>query len=151
MSEDNQTKIADALREYQSSSNDTAADFMFAVKKQIAAKKRDYNGLLQNLSKVQLPPDVVDDIGKRMQELKDEIAALEVAEPVKDYTPDQIKTWLESLKTAPDEKAVHLLIERIDVENATDLNMTSTLKSVLGKDGAGDRNRTGTRKTLTGF
>ena len=51
--------------------------------------------------------------------------------------------WLESLKANPDEKAVHLLIERIDVNQSedkekTDISIQSTLISVLGKDG-GDR------------
>lgn len=49
---------------------------------------------------------------------------------------------LEVLKDSADEKAMHLLIERIDViqtETKTDFNMTSTLKSVLGEIGCGDR------------
>ena len=33
----------------------------------------------------------------------------------KDFTADTIKAWLESIKAAPDEDAIHLLIERIDV------------------------------------
>ena len=36
-------------------------------------------------------------------------------------------------------KAIHLLIERIDVVNKTTFNITSTLKAVLGETGRGDR------------
>ena len=46
------------------------------------------------------------------------------------------------LKASADEKAVHLLIERIDIvqkEAKTDFNMQSTLKSVLGELGCEGR------------
>ena len=49
-----------------------------------------------------------------MKQLKGEIAALEVTEPPKDFTVEQIRAWLEAIKAAPDEQAVHLLIERIE-------------------------------------
>ena len=48
------------------------------------------------------------------------------------------KTWLESLKAAPDDKAIRLLIERLDVKNKTDFRITSTLKSAVGNIGRGD-------------
>lgn len=44
-----------------------------------------------------------------------EITTLEQTEPPKDFTADTIKAWLESIKAAPDEGAIHLLIERIDI------------------------------------
>lgn len=66
-----------------------------------------------------------------MQSLKDEIKPLK-EEPVPvDYTADQIQEWLNNLKTNPDDKAIQLLIERIDVKNKTEFSATSTLKSVL--------------------
>lgn len=54
-----------------------------------------------------------------------------------DFTIDQIKAWLEALKAAADDKAIHLLIERIDIENKTTINVTSTLTAILGEDGCG--------------
>jgi len=62
-------------------------------------------------------------------------AALREVEPTKDFSKTQIEVWLDSLKAAPDEKAIHLLIERIDVMTKRDFNITSTLKSVLGEIG----------------
>ena len=65
---------------------------------------------------------------------------LEQTEPPKDFTADTIKAWLESIKAAPDEDAIHLLIERIDVgaeKNKAAFNMKSTLKTVLHKTGCG--------------
>lgn len=88
-----------------------------------------------------LPPEVVADIGQRMQQIKAEIAVLEATEPPKDFTVDTIQSWLNAIKAAPDEEGVHLLVERIDVKTdkeKTDFNLQSTLKSVLGKNGRGD-------------
>lgn len=67
---------------------------------------------------------------------------LRKTEPPKDFTVDQIKAWLESIKAQPDEKAVKMLIERIDtktdrVNEKTEFIVTSTLNSVLGNDGCG--------------
>ena len=89
-----------------------------------------------------LPAEVVTDIGARMQTIKAEIAQLQETTPPTDFTVDQIKAWLEVLKASADEKAVHLLIERIEVtqnDTKTDFNIQSTLKSVLGDTGCGDR------------
>lgn len=54
-----------------------------------------------------------------------------------DFTIDQIKAWLEALKAAADDKAIHLLIVRTDIENKTTINVTSTLTAILGEDGCG--------------
>ena len=74
-----------------------------------------------------------------MKALKDEIACLQATEPPKDYTIEQVKNWLESLKNSPNETAIHLLIKRIDIKNKTEFNIQSTLNSVLGKIGCGGR------------
>lgn len=81
-----------------------------------------------------LPSDVVSDIGQRMAEIKAEIAALEAMEPPEDYTVDTIRQWLTALKNNPDEKAVKLLIKRIDVsgdKNNNVFNIQSTLNTLL--------------------
>ena len=131
LSGDNQAKISAALREYQSDDGNRVEAFNGALKKKMNGKQRQYDALMSNLSAGALPPEVVEDIGRQMKELKDEMSALQQAEPPKDYTTDYIKTWLDTLKNTPDEKAVHLLIERINVKSKTDFNITSTLKSVL--------------------
>ena len=61
------------------------------------------------------------------------------APPPKDYTVEQITAWLDSIKVAPDEKAVHLLIDRIIVNSKTDIKVISTLTSILGNTGAEGR------------
>ncbi|MBC5582543.1 hypothetical protein H8S23_13605 [Anaerofilum sp. BX8] len=71
-----------------------------------------------------------------------EIAILKATEPPKDFTVDTIKSWLESIKAAPDREAVRLLIERIDTKEGeekekTAFEMQSTLKAVLSKHGCG--------------
>ncbi len=77
---------------------------------------------------------LVADVSEKMTKLKSEITELQQAEPPADYTVDTIQEWLQSIRTAPDEKAVHLLIDRIEAkraENNTDFNIVSTLKPVL--------------------
>lgn len=136
---DNQMKVAVALRRYNAGEQTRAADFNNAIKKEIFAKQDQYDKLMDSLSTGVFPTPVMADMGQKMQSLKDEMEALREAKPPLDYTTDQITAWLEALKTASDENAIHLLIERIDIKSKTDFNMTSTLKSVLGENGRGDR------------
>ena len=81
--------------------------------------------------------EVVNDIGVEMNKLKSEIENLKETKPPKDYTVDQVSNWLQSLKNNPDDKAIHILIERIDRKNKTEINIQSTLKSVLCETGCG--------------
>ena len=141
LTEKNQRKIADALRRYQAGEGSRMEEFKAALKERIAQKEEQYDALLDNLAAGSLPPEVVADIGQRMQQVKAEIAALEATEPPKDFTVETIQNWLNAIKAAPDEEGVHLLVERIEVttdKEKTDFNLQSTLKSVLGKHGRGD-------------
>ena len=116
-------------------------EFYRALQKRIREKQEEYDALMKNLSVGALPTEVVTDIGVRMQTIKAEIAHLQQTTPPADFTVDQIKAWLEVLKASADEKAVHLLIKRIEVtqnETKTDFNIQSTLKSVLGDIGCGE-------------
>ena len=94
---------------------------------------------MANLSAGKLPASAVADIGEEMEELKSQIATLESTDPPKDFTVEQIRAWLEAIKAAPDEKAVHLLIERIGIKNKTVFNIQSTLETVLSESGCGGR------------
>ena len=119
-------------------------EFKQALSARIQAKQQEYDTLMKNLSSGVLPAQVVSDIGQQMQEIKVEISTLKATEPPKDFTIDTIKAWLESIKAAPDESAIHLLIERIDTvgsaeKEKTVFNIQSTLKTVLGKSGCGGR------------
>ena len=139
LSEKNQRIIAAAMRGYQAGEGSRKDEFKAALKRRIASKEQERENLMRNLSTGALPPDVVADIGERLQELKREIAALGVTEPPKDFTVEQIQTWLKALRNEPDEKAVRLLIERIDIKNKTEFNIQSTLNTVLGENGCGGR------------
>ncbi len=141
LSDDTQEKIAQLLRTYKGHEKDRVDSFKKAIAKQIAEKDASYENLLANLSSAVLPAEVVKDLTARMQTLKNEIEALKQAEPPKDYTVDMVKEWLQSIKDAPDEKAVHLLIARIEAKREkdnTDFNIESTLKPVLENMVAGE-------------
>lgn len=139
---ENQLTIAEALKRYQASAEYRMEDFYDSVHDQITEREQKYEALLANLSSGALPADVVADVGATMQRLKDEIDVLRDAKPEKDYTVDNITTWLESLRQAPDEKAIRLLISKISVKNRTDVSIDSMLTSVLGNLGCGTRIRT---------
>ncbi|MEA4964356.1 MAG: hypothetical protein VB055_00840 [Oscillospiraceae bacterium] len=74
-----------------------------------------------------------------MQTIKAEISALEATEPPKDFTRDQVRAWLDSLRAAPDDRAISLLVARVDVKNKTEFEVQSTLNSVLRENGCGGR------------
>ena len=57
----------------------------------------------------------------------------------KDFTVDQVNAWLESLKSCPDDKAVRLLVERIDIKQKPEVVVTSTLTTVVSEYGCGGR------------
>lgn len=137
LSEENQNRIADALRQYQAGEGSRMDEFKQALAKRIEEKQKQYKALLANLSSAVLPAEVVSDIAAQMQSIKEEIALLEATEPPKDFTVDQIRAWLEALKNTPDDKAVRLLISRIDIKQKTIFNMESTLKTVLSEIGCG--------------
>ena len=140
-------KIENALPVIISKAQSMEVQKIMNAKKRIDEKKRQYDTLMKNIAAGVLPGEVLVDIGQQMKELKAEIAALEQTEPPKDFTVDTIRSWLESIKAAPNRDAVRLLIERIDItpeqeKEKTDFNIQSTLKSVLGKHGRGDEIRT---------
>ena len=137
LNEDNQKKIADAMRAYKGGERERLEDFQKILQKKITEKQQRYDNLLANLSTGALPAPVVADIGKEMQALQAEIECLQHTEPPKDYSVETIRSWLQSIKNAPDADAVHLLIERIDIKNKTVFNIQSTLKTVLGDIGCG--------------
>ena len=138
LSDENQERIAASLREYDGSEADRLEGFQAAKKKRIKEKQAEYDALLKNLSSGALPPEVISDVGQRMKDLKDAVAALEAQEPPKDYTTGQIRAWLNSIKEAPTDTAVKLLIERIEVQkDTTAFNISSTLKTGVRNLGGG--------------
>lgn len=139
LSEKNQVKVSDALQQYQAGEGSRMDEFKAALKLRIKERQTQYETLMKNLSAGVLPSEVLQDVGEQMKELKEEIAALEATEPPKDFTVDQVRSWLDALKACPDEKAVHLLVERIDIKQKTEIIVTSTLTSVLSENGCGGR------------
>ena len=144
LSPENQEKIAAAVQQYNKQTNEGAEIFKAATKETIKKKQKQYDNLFANMSTGKLTGKVLDDVVAEMNALQAEIAALEKAEPPKDYTIETMGGWMESVKAAPDDKAIHLLVERIDVDNSgqketIEFNITSTLNSIVRKNGCGGR------------
>lgn len=137
LSGENQDRITAALRNYHGKEKERIEDFNKIIAQKVADKQKQYDTLLTNLSAGALPAEVISDIGVKMQQLKDEIESLKTTEPPKDYTEQQIRSWLNALKQSADDAAIHLLISRIDIKNKTEINIASTLNSVLEIIGCG--------------
>lgn len=139
LSKHTQKEITDSICLYQSQAGESKKIFKKALHDKISEKQRQYDALFKNLSSGELPPAVVNDIGVKLQTLQDEIIQLKNAPIPEDFTPAQITGWLESIKEAPDERAVRLLIDRINIKNKIEFSISSTLNSILGKHGCGNR------------
>lgn len=63
-----------------------------------------------------LTAKIIADISKQMQSLKEETAALQATEPSKGFTVEQITVWLNAVKSSPDDKAIDLLVECIEIK-----------------------------------
>ena len=138
LNDETQKQITAALREYDGNEKDSRETFLAAKKKKIREKQTEYDNLMKNLSTGAFTGKVADDICKRMEEIQETIRVLEMAEPPKDYTSDEIRSWMGSIRKAPSEKAVKLLIARIEAQKVpTAFNIESTLKAVGGKVGCG--------------
>ena len=139
LSPENQIRIAAALRQFHAGEKSKVEDFNTIIKKRIEEKQKEYDTLMANLKAGVLPAVVIESIGQQMEELQNEIGALRETPPPRDFTTEQITAWLEALKAVADDKAIHLLIERIAVKGKTEFSISSTLNSVLGEIDCGGR------------
>ena len=141
LSGESQRTIAAAMRIYARDEKRQAEDFAKEIEKEAREKQKKIDSLIATLALGTLPAEAVARVGEEIQKLSREIEELRTTPIPRDYTKDQILEWMEAIKKTPDEQAVHLLIEKIEVrktKNATDIHVKSTLDSVAGKDGRGN-------------
>lgn len=138
LDQDSIEALTQALSSYLAGEKSRTKEFTESIRHEIEKRQNQVDNYMITLGSGALPQEVISDIGAKIVSLKDEIRALESTEPPKDFTVPQIQGWLQSIRTAPDDKAVRLLIERINATK-TEINMQSTLTSVLGKIGCGGR------------
>ena len=145
LSDKRQEEIAFVLRNYQGHEEDFKDAFQASLNQQIAAKQKEYDNLYQKFTaEAVLPPDVIEKIGADLHRLNSEIAELKKTEPPEDPSVEAIKEWLASLKAAPDEKAIHLLITRIIAtteDGQAKFAIESTLQGILSDLGCGEKQR----------
>lgn len=135
----NQALIVDSIRKYQAASDDRMADYKEALASRIREKETAYSNLLANLSTGALPASVAKDVGAKMEEIQEEIKTLRESPIPEDFTTDQITTWLDAIRAAPDEKAIRMLIERIEIKNTAVSSITTKLSTVVNEIGCGGR------------
>lgn len=66
LSDKNQQRIADSLRQYQAGAGARMTEFKAVLRRKIGEKQGQYDALMKNLSSGELPADVVADIGEQM-------------------------------------------------------------------------------------
>lgn len=142
LSDERQEEIAFVLRNYQGHEKDFKEAFHDALNQQIAAKQKEYDNLYQKFTaEAVLPADVIEKIGTDLHRINSEIEELKKTEPPEDTSVEVIKEWLASIKDAPDEKAIHLLISRITAtteDGKTNYTIESTLQGILTDLGCGE-------------
>jgi hypothetical protein len=146
-SDKNSPIIAQTIARYKTQERQDVIEFNNIVKQKVSEKKMQYDNLMNNLMNNSLPEVIASDIGKKMEQLLIEIETLKNLKPAKQKTSETITQWINSIKQSPDEEVVNKLVERIDVQKTpldcpagnkktkTEINVTTTLISVLGKNG----------------
>lgn len=128
-----ESKVAVALRMYTKGEKSRVAEFNAAIRQKTAEKQKAYEGYMDTLGQGGLPAEVISDIGKKMQALKNEMRSLQEQNPPKEFTEQKIVQWLDAIKAAPSSETVHLLVEKIEA-NKEEVSVYSTLTSLLGED-----------------
>ena len=139
LSEKTQAAVSTALLNYSKNEKSRVGAFNTAIRVKAENKQKQIENYMSALGSGVLPAEVVADIGAKIASLKNEIKTLNELPVPKDYTAKQIADWIKSLVESTDERqTVELLVERIDATK-TEVNVTSTLASVLEVNGCGDR------------
>lgn len=137
LSDKNQQALSKALKEYARGEKARTEAYNLRIQAEISDKQAQIDNYMHTLGSSALPQDMISDIGNKMVALKKEIADLKEKPEPKDFTVKQIDAWIKSLKESKGDRAtVELLVERIDATK-TDINVTTTLTSVLRKTGCG--------------
>ena len=135
LSEKTQAAVGTALRDYSKNEKSRVESFNAAVRVKAEEKQQQIENYMSALGNGVLPAEVVADIGVKIASLKNEIKTLNELPVPKDYTAKQVAEWMKSLAESTDEhQTIELLVERIDATK-TEVNVTSTLASVLEVNG----------------
>jgi site-specific DNA recombinase len=130
-------EVTRALWSYAHNESRRIAEYNASVRKQIGECQAQIDNYMQTLGSGVLPNELISDIGSKIVALKNKIKTLSEMPIPKDYTVAQTEAWFRALREAPsDRKTVELLVERIEAAK-TEVNVISTLASVLGETGCG--------------
>jgi site-specific DNA recombinase len=134
LSDECQKDVSDSIRNYRKGEAERVERHNEAVRREISAKQKQYDGLMETLATGGLPAEIIAEVGSKMKAIKEEIEGLRERRPPKDFTEESIKGWLNSIKQAPSPENIHLLVEKITVfkiNGKTDASAISTLTSVV--------------------
>lgn len=143
LTEDNKNVLEKTLAKYKDNINDIMACNKSAIKKDIADKQCQVDTMIKNLSASVLPANVVEQIGKNIEELNEQILCLKKElEIPQTFSKPQVLKYLDTvadLKNQPFENqqaAVKHFIEKVQI-NKNAVNITSTFSAFLGNNGCG--------------
>lgn len=139
LSSDTILTITSTLQKYANDEKTRVNEFNSSIRNQVNEKQKTIDNYMLSLGSGVLPPEVISDIGNKIVSLKNEIKLLSETPIPKDYTTQQIKVWLKNLKDSTNDRdTILLLVERIDATK-TEINVKSTLSTVLCENGCGSR------------
>lgn len=131
--------IKDALQRYTNDEKLRVNEFNASVRNQINEAQKQIDNYMLTLSSGALPSEVISDVGEKIVELKAKIKTLSELPVPKDYTSQQINLWLDNLKNSTNKReTILLLVESINATK-TEINVKSTLTTVLCENGCGSR------------
>lgn len=137
LSAENRKLITKAMQEYIADEERMMKDFEETRNEKIAIKQAELNALTDNMTKADLPPLVIKELGSKAETLIKEIEKIRNMKPVKSNVPKIVDGWLDSLLQASQEQLPAVLIEKIVVKQ-NEVEFTSTLASLcLGNMVAG--------------
>lgn len=139
LSEESKALFADALQTYQREIHEAVTVSEDVLKCQISNKERQIDNIMQNMRATVLPPIVLENLGKQISELTEQIEVLNIELlNAHNFSDVEIKTWLTAVGnlTAQPESIQKATIKRFikNVEiTKNSVNVTSTFTELLSK------------------
>lgn len=138
LSDETQAQLLYFINEAQKDDKLRTESFKKAQKNKIAEKQSQIDALLLNMSSGALPPSVLEDVGKKIEELKGEISLIQAEVAPKAYSFKQIYEFIDNIKNERDKQSqVKLLLDKIIIKNATEIQCYSTLSQLRDELGCG--------------
>lgn len=139
LSDESKALFAEAIKEYQREIHQAISVSEDAIQNEIAAKEQQIENIMKNMRSAVLPKVVLENMGKEISELTEQIEVLKIELfKAHDYSDTEIKTWLDAvgnLTAQPEsiqKSTIKRFIENVEITKNS-VNVTSTFTELLSK------------------